>query len=72
MIDGQEGERFVDEAERPIAPKSTWNDLTTSELIDVKLLLEDKLWTFQKQPAIASVLKQSLKELTALIASRSF
>jgi hypothetical protein len=64
-------ERFVDEAENPIPPKDTWEELTTNELIDVKLLLENKLWTFAKQPVIAPVLKQALKEITAMIASRS-
>jgi hypothetical protein len=64
-------ERFVDEAVKPIPPKDTWEELTVNELIDVKLLLEDKLWSFASNPVIAPVLKQGIKELTALIASRS-
>lgn len=73
MNSGQqpEGERFVDEAEHPLPPKNTWEELSTNELIDVKLQLETKLWTFSKNPVIASVLQQGIKEITALIASRS-
>ena len=49
MITGpQEGEFFVDEAVKPIPIRSQWDELTTSQLIDVQLQLEDKLWTFAK------------------------
>lgn len=73
MNSGQQpdGERFVDEAEHPIPPKDTWDELPTGQLIDIKTQLEDKLWSFSKNPVIAPVLKQGIKEITALIASRT-
>jgi hypothetical protein len=66
-----EGERFVDEDENPIPPKNTWDELSVNELIDVKTQLEDKLWTFGRQPMMGSVLAQALKEVNAMIASRT-
>jgi hypothetical protein len=72
MITGpQEGEFFVDQQEKPIPPKNTWDDLTVIQLIDVKVQLQDKLYSFYNNPAIARVLKQSIAELEALISSRS-
>jgi hypothetical protein len=65
-----DGERFADEAEKPIPPKHTWDELTTSQLIDVKLQLEEKLWAFGKNPTIAKVLQQGVNQLETLIASR--
>jgi hypothetical protein len=70
-IEEQEGEFFVDEAVKPIPSKSQWEDLSVSELIDVQLQLEDKLWTFAKNPAIAKPLQEGLNALRALIASRA-
>ena len=71
-IDLGEGERFVDEAEKPIPPQNTWEELTTNQLIDVQLQLEDKLWSFSKNQVIAKTLQDGLTKLRALIASRSF
>ena len=72
MITGpQEGEFFVDEAEKPIPPKNTWEDMTVVQLIDVKVQLQDKLYTFYNNPPIARVLKQSIAQLEALISLRS-
>lgn len=64
-----EHERFVDEAEKPIPPKHTWEDMSVSEMIDVKNQLEDKLFTFGNNPAIAKVLRQGVDQITALISS---
>jgi hypothetical protein len=72
MITGpQEGEFFVDEAAKPIPNKSQWEELTTNQLIDVQLQLEDKLWSFARNPVIAKTIQEGLTELRALIASRS-
>ena len=62
-------ERFVDQAEKPIPPQDTWDELTVNQLIDVKTQLENKLWHFQKVPQIALVLRRSLDHITKLIAS---
>ena len=67
--DSVEGERFADEAEKPIPPKDTWHTLSMNEMIDVKMQLEEKLWAFGKNPAIAKVLRQGVDQITALIAS---
>lgn len=62
-------ERFVDQAEKQIAPQNTWDQLTVSQLIDTKSLIEERLWQFQKVPQIAAVLRRSLDSITKLIAS---
>lgn len=62
-------ERFVDEAEKPIPPQDTWDQLTINQLLDVKTQLEDKLWNFQRAPQIAVVLRRSIDSITKLIAS---
>lgn len=67
--DSTENERFVDEAEKPIPPKNTWDQLSVNEMIDVKNQLEDKLFTFGNNPAIAKVLRQGIEQITALISS---
>lgn len=72
MITGpNEGEFFVDQAEKPIPPKNTWDDMTVVQLIDTKSQLQDKLYSFYNNPTIARVLKQGIAQLDALIASRS-
>lgn len=69
--DSTEGERFVDEAEKPIPPKDTWGQLSPNEMIDVKNQLEEKLWAFGNNPAIAKVLREGVDQLTALISASS-
>ena len=65
----QSTERFVDQAEKPIPSQDTWDQLTVSQLIDVKSQLDDKLWQFQKVPQIALVLRRSINTITQLIAA---
>jgi hypothetical protein len=69
--DRPDGEQFVDEAEKPIPPRDTWDELTTNQLIDLKLLMEEKLWTFGKNPTITRVLRPAVAQLEQMIASRS-
>lgn len=66
-----EGEFFVDEAEKPIPPRHTWDELTTNQLIDLQLQLENNLWTFGKNKVIARTIESGLTELRALIAGRA-
>ena len=65
----QSTERFADQAEKPIPAQDTWDQLTVSQLIDVKMQLEDKLWNFQKVPQISLVLRRSIDQITRMIAS---
>ena len=71
MDSGQDGERFLDEAETPIPPRETWGDMSVMELISVKAQLEDKLWSFGNKPTIARVLQQGINQLDALISLQS-
>lgn len=66
-----DGERFVDEAEKPIPPKHTWDELTNVQLIDVKAQLQEKLWAFGNNPTISKVLQQGIAQLEAMISSRT-
>ncbi len=63
-------ERFVDEAEKPIPPRTTWEELTLSELIDVKNLLEEKLYAFGNNPVISKGIKAGLTHLDKLLQAR--
>jgi hypothetical protein len=63
-----DGERFVDQAEKPIPPMNTWGEMGPNQLIDIKNLLEDKLWHFRSNPAIANTLKRSINTITLMIA----
>ena len=64
-------ERFVDQwAEKPSPPKDTWENLSIPQLFEVRTQLQDKLWTFQNSPQIATVLKQSIQMLERIIESR--
>ena len=65
--DSTENERFADEDVKPIPPKNTWDQLSTNELIDVKSQLEEKLWAFGSNPAIAKALRLGIDQITALI-----
>jgi hypothetical protein len=69
--DLEEGERFVDEAEKPIPPQNTWDELTTNQLIDVQHQLEEAEWAFARNPVISRTVKEGLVRIRALIASRS-
>lgn len=60
-------ERFVDEAVKPIPPMDTWDTMSINDLIDVKIQLEDKLFTFASNPAIAAPLKRSIAKLEKMI-----
>lgn len=66
----QEGEFFTDEAQKPIPSRDTWGELSFQQLTDLQIQLEDKAWTFSKNPVISKTLGQALEELRALIASR--
>ena len=61
-------ERFVDQAENQIPAQDTWDQLTVSQLIDVKAQLDERLWQFQRTPQIALVLRRSIDTITKLIA----
>ena len=65
--DSTENERFVDETEKPIPPKNTWDELSLNEMIDVKNQLEEKLFAFGKNPTIAKALRQGVDHITMLI-----
>ena len=69
-VNSQAGEYFVDQAEKPIPPRNTWDELNFNQLLELKLQLEDKAWAFAKNPIISKTLNQGLQELEALIASR--
>ena len=66
-----EGERFLDEDEKPIPPRNTWDELTTNQLIDVKLLLEQQLWAFSRNALIAKTISEGIAHITLLISLRS-
>lgn len=68
-MNSTENERFADEAEKPIPPKNTWDELSLNELIDVKNQLEEKLWSFGGNPTIAKALRQGVEQITAMISS---
>lgn len=67
-----EGEKFVDEAQDTIPPRETWPELTTNQLIDVKLQIENKIWEFSKNPLIVKTLTSGLNEINRLISLRTF
>lgn len=69
-VESPDGERFVDEAEKPIPPKHTWDELTTIQLIDTKSQLQEKLWAFNNNPTIAKALQLGIKQLETMISSR--
>jgi hypothetical protein len=71
MLTGQEGIYHTDEAEKPIPPKNTWDNLSATELIDVKAQLEDKLYAFSGNPIISKALRQGISQLEAMISVRS-
>ncbi len=71
MEAGQDGERFADETETPIPPRNTWDELTTSQLIDLKAQLQDKLWAFGNNPTIAKVLQSGVQHLETMISLRT-
>lgn len=67
-----DGERFVDSwATNPIPPRSTWDDLTVSQLLEVKNKFSDRVFSLRNQPTIVTVLNQKIVELDRLIAQRS-
>ena len=59
------------QSEQSIPPASTWENMSTNQLIDLKTTLETRAWTFRNQPALKRVLDQSIQRLTNLIASRN-
>lgn len=62
-----DGEYFVDAVQKPIPPQSAWKDASAPELLEIKSQLQTKLWEFRNTPAIATMLKQSIAKLDALI-----
>lgn len=71
IIEGVEGETFLDETPKPIPPRHTWGELTLNELYDVHAQLEQKSWEFAKNPVISKGLREGLTHLKALIASQA-
>lgn len=67
-----DGEMFVDTwGSQQVSPVSNWDNLSKLELLHVKMELENKLWAFQSNPAIAVALKQGIQQVDALINSQS-
>lgn len=66
-----ENEYFVDESKNPIPNRQTWDTLSVNELIDVKILLENKLQITSNSAAI-KIIQHGLAELTNMISARSF
>ena len=64
-------ERFVDEAEKTIAPQNTWETLSVPQLIDVKIQLQERLLFFRNQPQISTALKQGIEKLDRIMAQRA-
>lgn len=65
------GEYFVDVTEKAIPSRDTWGELNFNQLLELRMLLEDKLWVFSKNPVISKTLNEALLELRALIESHS-
>ena len=63
-------ERFVDEAEKPMPPADTWDDLSTNDLIDVKLRLSNNLQFAKKHPQMMTVINQGIARITRIISQR--
>lgn len=66
----QQGEFFVDEAQSPIPTRDTWGDMSFQQLLELKMQLEEKAWTFAKNPIISRTLTSALDDLQKMIDSR--
>ena len=64
-------ERFVDVDENPIAPKSTWHQLTPDQLIETRNRLMDKSLYFRNNKQVLKMINESIQQLDSLISSRS-
>lgn len=62
-----DGEKFLDEAENPIPPAEEWDELSQAELMSVLVRLQDKLWYFQSNPALAVPLRAGIAKINALL-----
>jgi hypothetical protein len=70
MTEPENTERFVDQVEKPIPPQSTWHDLSVNQLIDLKVQLQDKAWTFRSTPPMLKVLNTSLDTIEKMISAK--
>lgn len=70
MTEPENTERFVDQVEKPIPPQGTWNDLSVNQLIDLKVQLQSKAWTFRTTPSILKVLNTSIDTLEKMISAK--
>jgi hypothetical protein len=70
MTEPENTERFVDQVEKPIPSQSTWADLSVNQLIDLKVQLQSKAWTFRTTPSILKVLNTSIDTLEKMISTK--
>jgi hypothetical protein len=65
-----DGEYFVDASTDVILPRSTWNNLSLNQLLEVQVKLQSRAWDFRNNEPLLKQLKSSLAELEAIIARR--
>lgn len=63
-------ERFVDEDPNPIPPRYTWDQLGFQQLMEIRVVLENRLYDAQKNKPLAKVLADGVQYITSLIDER--
>lgn len=66
----EDGEYFVDVPRNPIPHADTWKDMSINQLIDLKTMLQSKLYEFASNKVIAQSLQQSVQRVELLISQR--
>ncbi len=66
-----DGEYFIDRPIKDGIPAAdTWESMSVNQLIDVQVMLQNRMWEMRNSPVIARTLQTKLNELQALMAKR--
>jgi hypothetical protein len=65
-----DGEVFVDKQTKPMPPADTWPSLSTNQLLEIQVLLQQRAWEFRANQAMATQLNAAVARLQALISSK--
>lgn len=65
-----DGEYFVDVARKPLAGSDSWPNMTTPQLMELMVELQNRAYEFRNHTSIAPVIQKSMLQLDAYIQLR--
>lgn len=66
-----DGEIFADVQAKPMPTADTWHTLSTNQLLEIQVILQQRAWEFRNHPAMATQLGAACARLQALMNAKN-